>query len=57
MGWAGQSSQLFFAASRNPDVDLLPAHRTHPQDGASPWLRTLPERIEKELHALADRFV
>jgi hypothetical protein len=33
------------------------ASRTHPQDRAGLRLRTLPERVEEELHPLANSFV
>jgi len=36
-------------------MDLFPAHRTDAQDCAGLRLRPLLERIEEELHALADR--
>jgi len=38
-------------------VNLFPAHRTQAQDRAGLRLRTLPERIEEELHSLPNGFV
>ena len=53
-GWAGESSQLFVKARRNPDVNLFPAHRAQTQDRAVLRLGPFPERVEEERYTLTD---
>src|SRR5579862_5748025 len=52
-----ESSRLFLDASGNPGENFLAAHRAQTQDGAGLRLRSLPERIEEELHSLTNGFV